>query len=277
MQTKAIKETDNCFPSPNAQSSFYKPDRKISDRRYMRLRSLDKGKIKNMGIIEKIRLKLAGNSDGARGFPRCSEGNKWQSAFIDKEVNAYEEYCSRIWGSLQIEAESDYKRIGELIDSINHLWIELEKAKENLSNQSNHDEFLSVRKKGEDRLTESQVKARRAREQNKRLAPARNKIAELESKIAAQTEELIELKNAVDEANNTNRMICNRLKDHTFQRIDIYWNYALRKHPDALIMPTVPYVDLSYDAEMVFITPHLELMQRTDKLMQLISENNKEE
>lgn len=277
MQAKTIKKTDNRFPESNTQSCFRKPDRKISDRRYMRLRSLEKGKIKNIGIIENIRLKLAGNSDGARGFPRCSEGNKWQSAFIDKEVNAYEEYCSRIWGSLQIEAESDYKRIGELIDSINHLWIELEKAKENLSNQSNHNEFLSVRKKGEDRLTESQVKARRAREQNKRLAPARNKIAELESKIVAQTEELIELKNAVDEASNTNRMICNRLKDHTFQRIDIYWNYALRKHPDALIMPTVPYVDLSYDAERVFITPHLELMQRADKLMQLISENNKEE
>lgn len=277
MQTKAIKETDNCFPSPNAQSSFYKPDRGKSKHRYMRLKSLEKGKIKNIGIIENIRLKRAGSSDGAVGFPRCTEDGKWRSAFIDKEVNAYEEFCSRMWGRLQIEAESDYTRIGALIDSISHLRAESEKAKERLSDQFENDVGLSVRKKGEDRLTESQVKARRTRERNKRLAPARNKIAELDSKIAAQTEELIELKNAVDEASNTNRMICNRLKDHTFQRIDIYWNYALRKHPDALIMPAVPYVDLSYDAEMVFITPHLELMQRVDKLMQLISENNKEE
>ena len=84
MQTNTIKESDNRFPESNAQSCLRKLDRKISDRRYMRLRSLDKGKIKKMGIIENIRLKLAGNSDGARGFPRCSEGNKWQSAFIDK-------------------------------------------------------------------------------------------------------------------------------------------------------------------------------------------------
>lgn len=277
MQTKTIKETDERFPAPNAQSSFREPDRQKSDRRYMRLRSLDKGKVKNIGIIENIRLKLAGRSDGAEGFPRCSEDGQWRYSFIDKEVNAYEEFCSRMWGSLQIETESDYTRMGELIDSIGHLQAESEKAKESLSDQSEKDVVLSVRKKGEDRLTESQAKARRARERNKRLAPARNKISELESKIAAQTEELLELKNAVDEASNTNRMICNRLKDHTLQRIDVYWNNALRKHPDALIMPTVPYVDMTYDAERVFITPHLELLQRADKLIQLISEKNKEE
>lgn len=276
MQAETIKENHNRFQTPNNQASVRKTDRAKNKRRYKRLRSLDKGKIKNIGIIENIRLKLAGNSDGARGFPRCMDDGKWRSSFIDKEVNAYEEFCSRMWGSMQIEVENDFTRIGELIDSINHLWAELNKAKGNLAEQSKDDQSLSVRKKGEEKLTESQVKARRSRERDKRLAPARGKVSSLESKIALQIEEFLELKNYVDEASNTTRMICNRLKDHTLQRIDVYWNYALRKHPDAMKMPTVPYVDLSYDAEKVYMTPHRDLIQKADKLIQLISEQNKE-
>lgn len=245
--------------------------------RNKRLVSLDKGKIKNIGIFENIRLRMSGTSDGARGFPRCIGEGKWQSAFIDKEVNAYEEFCSRMWGGLQIEVEDDFKRIGELIDSIKHLWSELDKAQDYLSNQSKDDPALSMRKKGEERLKESQVKARRTRERNKRLAPAKNKISTLESKITTQIEEFLELKNYVDEASNTTRMICNRVKDHTLQRIDVYWNYALRKHPDSMEIPTVPHVDLTFDAEKVYMTPHLNLLQKADELVQLISEQNKEE
>lgn len=277
MQAETIKETNNQFQTSNNQASVHKTDHSKNKRRYKRLRSLDKGKIKNIGIIENIRLKLAGNSDGARGFPRPMDDGKWRSSFIDKEVNAYEEFCSRMWGSLQIEAESDFTRIGELIDSINHLWVELNKAKDNLTEHSKDDQTLSVRKKGEEKLTESQVKARRSRERNKRLAPARGKVSSLESKIAIQIEEFLELKNYVDEASNTTRMICNRLKDHTLQRIDVYWSYALRKHPDAMKMPTIPHVDLSCDAEKVYMTPHKDLIQKADKLIQLISEQNKEE
>ena len=277
MQTENIKANNTHVSTTDTQSQPRKKDRSKNQRRYKRLMSLDKGKIKNIGMIEGLRLKMAGNSDGARGFPRSMDDGHWRSAFIDKEVNAYEEFCSRMWGSLQIEVESIFTRIGELIDSINHLWAELDKEKERLSEQSKDDHSLSVRKKGEERLTESQIKSRRKRERNKRLAPTRSRISSLDSRIAVQIDEFLELKNMVDEESNTTRMICNRLKDHTLQRIDVYWSYALRKHPDVMKMPTVPHVDLSYNAEKVYMTPHLELIQKADKLIQLISEQNKED
>ena len=67
-------------------------------------------------------------------------------------------------------------------------------------------------------------------------------------------------------------MICNRVKDHTLQRLDIYWNASFQKHPDKVLMPAVPSVKLSSGAEVTYVHSHEMLIQRADILYKQMAE-----
>lgn len=82
--------------------------------------------------------------------------------------------------------------------------------------------------------------------------------------------------NRILEDNNSTRMICNRVKDHLHQRMDVYWNAALRKHPDNARMPVIPCVEVKSRAEAVYLEPHMLLMQRAESLSQTLSDDEKE-
>ena len=45
-------------------------------------------------------------------------------------------------------------------------------------------------------------------------------------------------------------------------RLDVYWNSALRCHPDGASMPVVPVLELKDEAEEAYLRPHKELMKR---------------
>ena len=249
-----------------------------SDRlRSKRLHILEKGRIKTVGYLESLIIKIRGRSDGIHGLPVKTESN-WISPQIDKEINSYEEFCSRMFGSLQIELEEEFAHLGGLIDSISHYQNELESAKERLDTQlKNYSPSLSVRKKGEERLTESQVQSRRIKEREKYLSSARGRVSSLESKLSFQIDEFYALKNRIVEDYNSTRLICNRAKDYILQRIDIYWNSAYRKHPESKTMPAIPNVVFLFNAEKAYTEPHKKLMEKAESLADYLSASpNKE-
>lgn len=235
--------------------------------RNKRLKSLAKGRVKNLGPIEAIKLKIAGHIDGAGGLPRMIDDNHWNSPFMNREINSYEEFCSRIWGSLQLENEDSYSYLDGLIRNIQQTQVLLEEAKYNLSAATHFDpQTDAVRKKGEEHLTEAQVKSRRAAEREKRLAPLRSKVRALEDKLSAEMTELSELHSQLVEDENTTRIICHRVKAHTLQRLDLYWNAALKKHTDSGGMPAVLAIDLTFLAEQVYKEAHEKLMDQVETL-----------
>lgn len=243
-----------------------------------RLYRLGHSKVKGIGCFEMIRLKIAGYIDGKRSLPRKNPSGDWISPHLDREVRSYDEFAFRMWGRIQIKEEAAYAHLGELMDSLVHTRTLLEDAVAELEKATEHEEKTAAtsRKHGESKLTEAQVVARRANELAKRLAPLKRHVSSLQSKLTSEIDEFSKLRNKILENNNSTRMICNRVKDHLHQRMDVYWNAALRKHPDNTSMPAVPCMEVESRAEGVYMEPHKFLMQRAELLSQTLSDDEKE-
>lgn len=240
--------------------------------RNYRLSKLRKGKAKGVGFFEGLGLKIAGSIDGSRSLPRDNGCDHWVSPHLDREIRSYEEFSSRMWGNLQFENEHAYARLGELMDSLVHIKAQLEDANSDLEAMSAHEGSPdAVRKHGEGKLTDAQVISRRTNEISKRLAPLRSRVSFLQNKLAAETDEVLELRNKIIEDNNSTKMICNRVKDHILQRMDVYWNFALHKHAENSSMPAVPSAEMTLHAEKIYMEPHISLMRKAGSLSQTLS------
>ena len=247
---------------------------KMSKQRHKKVNT---GKGKKVGFFESIGLKIKGFCDGRKGFPRKTDDKDWYSPFMDQEVNSFEEFCSHTWGNLQIENEGEYARLEELVDGIRQKKGLLETARADLAvavKKENNSEV--VRKQGEDKLTDAQVKARRKAEKDKKLALLKSKVTGLEQELQAAEEAFLELHSQLIEDDNTTRLICHRVRDHILMRLDVYWNSALRHHTDGVSMPVVPMLKLEDEAEEVYFRPHKELMKRADAIHDAIQDESSE-
>lgn len=242
-----------------------------------RVSSLKKGKVKGVGFFESIPLKIAGRIDGRRGLPRENDNGQWVSPHIEKEVRSYDEFSSRMWGQLQIEEEAAFARLGELMDSVVHIKSQLDTAKSELDEASAGEGMVNnSRKHGESKLTDAQVAARRSNERTKRLSPIRSRVSSLQAKLTSEIDEFSAVRAKIVEDNNSTRMVCNRVRDHLYQRLAIYWNSALRKHTERSKMPVVPCVDIIFNSEEVYMKPHIELMQKAELLSETIKKESEE-
>lgn len=242
-----------------------------------RVSSLKKGKVKGVGFFESIPLKIAGRIDGRRGLPRENDNGQWVSPHIEKEVRSYDEFSSRMWGQLQIEEEAAFARLGELMDSVVHIKSQLDTAKSELDVASAGEGTVNnLRKHGEGKLTDAQVAARRANERTKRLSPIRSRVSSLQAKLTSEIDEFSAVRAKIVEDNNSTRMVCNRVRDHLYQRLAVYWNSALRKHTERSKMPAVPCVDVIFNSEEVYMKPHIELMQKAELLSETIKKESEE-
>ena len=242
-----------------------------------RISNLQRGKMKGIGFFEGISLKIGGRIDGARNLPRENGDGCWISPRIEREVRAYDEFSDQMYGLLQIEKEDKYARLGSLMDSIVDTKAQLEAARADLGEALSHEGAPSIsRKHGESKLTEAQVAARRAAERDKKMAPLRDRVSTLQNKLIAEVDEFSSLRNKIIEDNNSTRMICARVRDHLFQRLNVYWNSALYMHPEKAKMPAVPSIEVAPRAEMEYMEPHMALMQRAESFSESLSKDKKE-
>lgn len=204
-----------------------------------RVRSLLKGNLRKVGVWEGLWLRIAGRHDGALGLPREGADGRWTSAFVDHEVNGYAEFCSHMWALLQMENERDYARLNELTVSIPLTRARLDEVGTALE-AARQEAQAAARKAGEDALTDDQVHARRAREQEKALLPLQEKLLALQTQLETETDEFFRTNSRLEENGNTIRMSIHRLREHVLQRLDVYWNAAMAVHPKGAAMPVVP-------------------------------------
>ncbi len=243
-----------------------------------RMSSLETGKVKGIGMFEKLGLKIAGTIDGARGLPRDDGNGQWQSPHLSRELHSYDEFCAKIWGRRQIAREKDYARLGSLMVFI--VRTEAQHALASVELQDRADERAESsrsRRSGESKVSDDVIASRRARERDILLAPFAGKVANLQSQLDSATGQFSDLRSELIEDNNAVRMICTRVKNHVMQRIDVYWNAAMRRHPDKVKMPAVPSVELTSDAEEAYLEPHKEMMEMADMLSRKLSSQKKEE
>ena len=117
------------------------------------------------------------------------------------------------------------------------LGSKLEMERENEKNTVPNTNF--ARKRGEEELSESQVIARRKREDAKRMAQIHAGVVRLENELTEKYLELSDLQHNAEELTKVVRLLCERVMMHTNQRLDIYWRAVLRVHPDRDRMPMI--------------------------------------
>lgn len=212
--------------------ALYRQTRKEARRR---LRQVQNGRVHYLGPLERLTLSIAGRIDGARSQPREISDGSWSSPLIRKETDALEEHCDRVWGTELVRLEPYHVRIGQLVTDIARLERQLRKSE--TEDVPVKEEFLAMRKRGEEQLTDAQVCARRQREYDRRVDAARSRTDAVENTLAAHYLELAKLHSIVTDAENEARLCCERVTNHTKQRIDAYWRAALRTHPEQQRMP----------------------------------------
>ena len=239
--------------------------------KYDPVSSLEKGKIKHFRFFEKLWLKLTGWIDGKRGLPRKVESG-WMSPHIDAELRKFDEFSTRMCGHLQIDEEADFARLAGLMDSIERTKGLLADAESSLTvAEAKETASPGERKNGEGKLTDAQVSARRSREKAKRLESHIGRVGSLKSTLTDLLSQLSVLHNTIIEKENSSRMIINRVRDHMYERLDVYWRAALRKHQNRAEMPVTPDITIQNRSEEFFLEPHRAIMERAETILNVKS------
>ena len=235
--------------------------------------TLEQGRIRQLRLTERLSLWVAGRRDGRRGLPALDEDGIWNSPLLHRERDAYEEFCARTWGRQQLDLEGNYAALSRLIRNYEHAIRECGEAEAALNlRQAAEQSSGNLRKKGEDGLTEAQVASRRSREREQRLASYRAGVGEARVKREKALEELAVLHAELLEAEHSGRMACGRVREHTLQRADAYWNAALRCHRNRDKLPLSPNMICMDSAEEQFMKSHEVMMKQAEELLRFAAE-----
>ena len=239
-----------------------------------RLQSLDKGRVKSLGPVEKLTMRYAGWVDGRHGLLRSTENGDWQSSVLKQEVDSYEEFCASQMGRLKFEEEDEFKNLNILFDTVVPLKTNLAAAREILKNALAEDVDLTRRKEGEESLTEVQVAARRNREREESLLPFKRAVSESEKALSDTIEAIFTSLSQVKESFDSAAKITHRVLQHHQRRIDIYWRSAVRQMPD---LPALPNVVFSNNSEEEFAKHFDQVSKRAEKLRLALASELQEE
>ena len=189
------------------------------------LKSLRDGKKAKLSIIERVFLRRIGRKDGRHSFPRENSDGLWTSPTIQREINACNESLNRICGTLQVKLEEKYTKAAKLADKIKYYEMRISVLKQDMPDSLTEEE-CNARKHGEEKLTNSQIYNRRMREYKQSVNGIQTQIDKLREEADADYKELIDLKNYLAQKNYETEFVCSRIRNHTQQRIDYYWNAA---------------------------------------------------
>ncbi|MFI3212751.1 MAG: hypothetical protein R3Y24_05360 [Eubacteriales bacterium] len=234
-----------------------------SNLRNKRLKKLNRGKLKSLGIIEKISMKYAGWVDGRNGFLRCDINGVWQSSILKHEVDSYEEFLSTQFGLLKVEEEDEFKQLNILFDKVNPLRKKLSTAQQALSSVLKEELDLTLRKEGEENLTETHITARRNRERSAYVHSFREEVRGYETQLSILIEDIFERLSQVKESFDSTLQITNRLLLHHQRRVDVYWRSAMYYIPE---LPAFANVIFSNVSEQKFADHYNEVVIKAEKL-----------
>ena len=235
-----------------------------------RLQSLNKGKTKSLGPVEKITMTYAGRIDGKKNLLRCNENGIWQSSTLKQEVDSYEEFCAEQMGTLKLQEEDEFKKLNILFDQVIPLRKKLLESKNLLRNAMDEEVDLTSRKEGEDNLTEVQVTARRNREREESLRPFKDAVSKYDKELSNTVESIFTSLSQIKESFDSTVKITNRILQHSQRRIDVYWHSAIRYISE---LPALPNITFSNMSEQSFADHYEKLVEKAENLrLELASE-----
>ena len=227
---------------------------------------LKKGKAKHLNIFEAVYLRVVGRRDGKAGLPRQIPSGNWESPWLFKEVSDYQEFCDNAWGLTQEHLCEHYKKVGIIIDGIKRKEEALDQLIQNAP-EGPEAEYLKTRKAGESDIPEDLILARRRSDFLRQNASYNNNIYAVKAELERAYIEFDGYQNHIIETNNDTRLICERVKNHTGQRRNAYWNAAIRVHIEKLKIPLQPSPLPEPEAEAIYMAQHRNLEGEAGELI----------
>lgn len=181
----------------------------------------------DLSILERAGLFIVGCIDSTHALPSEDDSGIWGSSTINKELSACTEAHNKIYGMLRIDLEEKYKTAAFLVKTLEHnkhrITDLMNKMPEPLA-----EDMLDNRRLGEEALDIMIVRERRKKEQDAKINKVKNEIEGIKRESESDLVKLMELQSYIAQKNYETELVCEKVRAHTKQRIDYYWNIAYR-------------------------------------------------
>jgi len=201
--------------------------------------------------IESFILTQKGKRDGKIGLPRKEENGSWSSPQYNKEARAYYELTAKKWAQTEDENAKLHKEITTLERNISNKQKQLAE----LENQRPKAPNLAFAYPSEEGIDPVILQNRRQSEHARAHAQYYSKCQELRTYIEQAQDKVSEYKATIAESENITRLICERAKHRTEQRISAYW-YGLLCTNKNTSVPVNPIKIEESTAEQVYFSHH---------------------
>ena len=235
-----------------------------------RAKSLIKGKIHSLNLIEKLSMKFAGLTDGKKGLIKQTKAGTWWSTTLQMLVDSYEEYCDKLYGNLKYEDEEEFKNVSILCNQIepkNKKYTqELNLLKETLKTVPD----VSTRKAGEEKMTNEQVATRRTRERSLYIINHQKSVDAAEADLRLAVDQLLTCISTIKEDFNTTCRISNRILNHCQRKADIYWREVMKHIPE---LPPSPEISFKSESREAYNNHYLQVVSKAEEVISSLSIN----
>ena len=219
--------------------------------------TLKRGRTGRLRMSERVFLSFRGRQDGRMGLPKEKDDGSWDSPVLAGERAAYEEFCADTWAKHQVSMSEDHENVKNLTERIDRLTEEIEELDREIGKLKGRGAEI-FRKFGEENISEAQVRLRRSREHERQINGKRELREERAGMLKEAAEERERSRNRILEADHAVRLLCEKVGDHTRMRMAAYWRAALKEHRDAEGVPATPNLEISNDAERIYLSGHKE-------------------
>jgi len=221
------------------------------------------GKPEQLSAHEVKKLTKAGKQDGFHSLPKQDENGVWSSPLLQKEADAYDEFCVFTWSELQQKHEQWHREISELCQEIHRIEERLDAQRKAAPPPPD----LTERLAGEEKHSEKLIRTRRQREYEQENAKYFNVLRRIEGSLDEARRRLSELCGVVQAAEKTTAMLCERAAGQALKRITVYWQGALQTHPRFDEIPAVPEVTLESNAEADYHERNKAIMEEAKRVL----------
>ena len=215
------------------------------------------------------KLTRKGKRDRKSGLIRENVEGDFTSPFIERKKHEFYEADTRLWDDANIQFMDDFSKLRQLLKSISTLEERVHVAKEEKSAyEAAHSSVKLERYRGEEKLPESIVMARRSRHAERRKADLSGQYAAAKNSLQTSLNEISSLHSQLFEADHTLRMTSYTLLHRVEQMVDCYWEGVLRKNPKREALP----VDMNLDdvkprGEILFYEYH-DILEEAERVLE---------
>lgn len=236
--------------------------------------NLKKSRRGKLSFIETRRLKKAGEADAKTGVIREDKygisGNPWTSSTIKQMLKSNEEEQLKFLGVVLNGVEDMNRDRNELYEKIKFIEGQKEALQKKVVIMPSEAE-LTTRFKGEADLSDNQIRKRRMRQANAKLAKIEADCQKLSDEAQLLYERLNNIHSTLTEIIRLSRLVCEKMNLNTEQRIDCYWSGAV-VHLRGDNIPAI-YV---MDEELKSFTIYNEIWDKLNAVENLISSYGRE-